>query len=88
MIAKNSKEFIEISSNAIVNVLNGEFGQKLTNDLRAEMLEKNPNLTEEEWSVAKNQFIVYLFDMLIKGNKELMNEFGTHIYNELREEAE
>lgn len=83
-IANNSTEFINKAEAAIREVLNGKEGQQIVNTMLTEALKKNPNMTPEEWSQMKAQFMTFVFAMFVKGNPDAMRELGTHIYNELR----
>ena len=85
MIASNFKEFVQTASGAIKTALNEtEIGQQLTQELLNEALRKNPNMTEAEWSEIKSQFLTFMFAKLVTDRPELMEELGTHTYNELQ----
>ena len=83
-IAKNTTEFLDTVSSAIVKTMNTtEIGQELTEKLLNMKLAENPNLTKEEWDKTKQQFISFLFHSFIKETPQAMQELGEHIYNEL-----
>lgn len=83
MIAKNFEEFMEKSVNAETAVLNSEVGQELVGKLLEMKLAQNPNMTVEEWSKTKQEFMVFVFAEMLKFKPELMQEMGGHLYNEL-----
>ena len=85
MIATNSNDFIKKIADAECSMLNNtEIGKKLSDDLLKMKLENNPNMSVDEWNETKQQFVVFLFHEALKSNETLMNEFTTHIYNELK----
>ena len=85
MIASNINDFINIVMEGEVRELNSEVGQAITNELLKIKLEENPNLTKEEWEKTKQEFMVFIFAMLIKNDKALMKELAGHVWNELKE---
>lgn len=84
MIAKNFNDFTEKVVSAEQTVLNSDIGQQLTNQLLQMKLEQNPNMTAEEWSKTKQEFMVFIFHEIIKSKPELMQEMGSHLYDKLR----
>ena len=82
-IAKNLDEFTVKSINATIEAMNSEEGQQLVAELWLKSLEKNPNLTEDEWLKIKQDFLAFMYFNLIKDNKDLMKELGEHLYTEL-----
>ena len=60
MIATSFNSFVETVSDGIRATLNTEFGQALTKDLLKLKLEKNPNMTAEEWRQTKSEFMTFL----------------------------
>ena len=84
MIAANFNEFVEKTSEAIRKTLNTEMGQEITTALLKQALEKNPNMTAEEWQQMKSEFMTFIFAMFVKETPEAMHELATHTYNELR----
>lgn len=88
MIAENFNSFVETTTQAIKDALNNtEIGKQLSNDLLAESLKKNPNMTTDEWKEIKSQFLTFLFAHLVISRPELMEEMGVHTYNELQAET-
>ena len=87
MVANNFDEFIKRVEEAERVALNNDFGQELTKDLLKLKLEANPNLTPDEWAQTKSEFMTFLFFKLLQGNKDLMHEFGGHVYDELNARA-
>ena len=86
-IAKNTTEFLDTVSSAIVKTMNTtEIGQELTEKLLDMKLAENPNMTKEEWNIVKQQFLVFMFHNFIKETPQAMQELGEHIYNELNAE--
>jgi hypothetical protein len=86
-IAKNTTEFLDTVSSAIVKTMNTtEIGQELTEKLLEMKLAENPNMTKEEWNKTKQQFLIFMFHSFIKETPQAMQELGEHIYNELNAE--
>ena len=86
MIAQNFDEFINTVSEAERKTLNTPLGQQLTKELLKMKLEQNPNMTAEEWTRTKSEFMTFIFAMFVKENPEAMQELGHHVYNELKAE--
>jgi hypothetical protein len=85
--ARNFTEFVDKSLTAIMNTMNDtETGQKLMNDLLKQSFERNPDLTPEQWSKIKQDFLTFLFFGAVNECPEAMHELGMHVYNELRGE--
>lgn len=82
-IAKDFDEFTHKAVTATVNALNSESGQALIDELRKKCLKDNPNMSEDEWSKIKQEFLVYMFFNLIKDAPDLMREMGEHLYKKL-----
>lgn len=61
-----------------------EMGQHLMDDLLKQSLERNPNLTQEEWVKIKQDFLTFCFFAATKESPEAMHELAGHVYNELR----
>lgn len=85
-IAKNLDEFTFKSINATIEAMNSEEGQQLVDELRLKSLEKNPNLTEDEWLKIKQDFLAFMYFNLIRDNEDLMKELGEHLYTELNKD--
>lgn len=84
MIAKNSNEFTEKVSSGIIKALNTDNGRLISDTLLKKSMEKNPEMTPEEWEKIKGDFLVFIFYELLKRNKNLMDEFAGHMYTELK----
>ncbi len=84
MLAQNLDQFSEIACSALQEALNSEAGQELTQELLTKQLERKPDTTPEEWQKIKQQFFLFCFCEAIKADGDLMKEYGTHIYNELK----
>lgn len=82
-IAKNSIEFIDKTSKAIVDTLNTPRGQELVAGLRKTALEENPDMTVAEWDHIKEGFIAYIFNEFMEKFPDMKLEFAEHIYNDL-----
>lgn len=86
MIANSFNEFVEKTEVAIREVMNStEVGREISKNLLSEALKNNPNMTQEEWTQIKSQFMTFMFVNFVKENPEAMNELGAHVYNELRQ---
>ena len=85
MIAANFDEFVKTISQAEREALNSDFGQLVTYELLQMKLEDNPNMTQEEWSQAKSEFMTFLFYQIVQNEPALLEEFGSHVYTALRE---
>lgn len=88
MVANSFNDFVGKTEVAIREVMNNtEIGREISKNLLSEALKNNPNMTQEEWTQIKSQFMTFMFVNFVKENPEAMNELGTHVYNELREKA-
>ena len=86
MIATSFNDFVGKAEAAIREVMNNtEIGQEISKNLLAEALKKNPNMTYEEWTQIKSQFMTFLFTNFVNENPEAMQELSAHVYNELRQ---
>lgn len=85
MIASNFNEFVEKISQAERIALNNDCGQELTKQLLEMKLKDNPNMTSEDWSQTKSEFMTFLFYQVVQNDPRLLEEFGSHIYNALRD---
>ena len=85
-IANNFNGFVDVVSEAIRTVMNTEIGQKMTEDLLRQTLEKNPNLTGSEWKKIKSEFMTFLFCQFVMETPDAMKELAEHTYNELNKE--
>lgn len=87
-IANNYDEFVKKVTDAEMEMLNGDVGQELVQKLLEMKLASNPHLTVEEWNRTKQEFLVFLFAMLLDDKPELRDELGRHLWGELQKEAE
>lgn len=87
-IANDYNEFVKKVTDAEMEMLNGDVGQELVQKLLEMKLASNPHLTVEEWNRTKQEFLVFLFAMLLDDKPELRNELGMHLWGELQKEAE
>lgn len=83
MIAKDFNDFTEKVVSAEQVALNSEVCQHLTQKLLQMKLTQNPNMTADEWSKTKQEFMVFIFHEIIKSKPELMQEMGGHLYDKL-----
>ena len=82
--AQNFTEFTEKSISALCMALNDtETGKQLMDDLLKQSLEKNPALTQDEWSKIKQDFLTFCFFAAVQESPEAMHELAGHVYNEL-----
>lgn len=86
-IANNYDEFVKKVTDAEMEMLNGDVGQELVQRLLEMKLASNPHLTVEEWNRTKQEFLVFLFAMLLDDKPELREELGRHLWKELQKEA-
>ena len=86
-IAKNYDEFVDKVTTALMNTLNTETGQELTQQLLKLKLTENPDLTPEQWKDTKSQFMTYLFCMFVTDCPEAKQEIAEHVWNELNKEG-
>ena len=86
-IANNFNEFVEKVSQAERTALNTEAGQKITKELLKMALQKNPNMTSDEWKQVKSDFMTFVFCKFVQECPEAMKELAMHTYNELTANA-
>ena len=84
LAGNNFNDFIEKVSEAIRIALNMPLGQKFVEQMRKDMMDKNPNMTIEEWVRIKSEFMTFIFAMFIKENPQAKDELCVHVWNELR----
>ena len=86
MIADSFNEFVEKTEVAIREIMNNtEAGREISKKLLSEALKNNPNMTREEWTQIKSQFMTFMFVNFVKETPEAMSELSAHVYNELRQ---
>jgi len=83
-IASNFNEFVEKISAAERTVLNSPIGQELTQKLLESKLKSNPNLTPDEWTQTKSEFMTFIFAMFVRDTPEAMQELSLHVWSELQ----
>ena len=83
MISNNFEGFVNTVSDSIRVMLNSDMGQELVQELLTESLKKNPNMTQEEWSQIKSEFMTFIFASFVQEIPEAMEELAIHTYNEL-----
>lgn len=86
-VANNFNEFVEKVTQAERIALNTEAGQKITKELLKAALQKNPNMTADEWKQMKSDFMTFVFCQFVQECPEAMKEFAMHTYNEIRANA-
>ena len=87
ILASDLDEFTNKVTSVIMDVLNNTvFGRDLVSDLREDNLQKNPNMTQEEWSDIKAKLIVFLFYLIMENCPQMKHEFALHTYDALRKE--
>lgn len=69
---------------AVKDGLNTERGQELVEKIMERELERNPNLTVEEWQKTKQSLLTFLSLMVIKEMPEVGNEVSKEIYKALQ----
>lgn len=57
---------------------------EICDELLAESFKRNPNMTPEEWSSIKQQFMVFIFYMIMSECPQLKNEMARHLYKKIR----
>lgn len=82
----NYEEFIQKVVKAETSALNSEKGQKILQKLYDEVKQENPDLTPEEWSETKKQFLVVIFKEILKENPNFVSQFVGLIKNEINKE--
>ena len=87
-LANNYNEFVTKIVGTEMKALNSEEGQGYLKTLLDESLKKNPNLTQEEWSKMKQEFILYLFEQVVSKNPSLMKEFMGYVNHKTGKQGE
>ena len=88
VLASNLDDFTNKVTTVIMNTLNKtDFGLDLVDDLRADALRRNPDLTQEEWSDIKARLLVFLFYLLMEECPVMKHELAIHTYDALRKEV-
>ena len=81
--SENFNNFVNKIENAERIALNTEIGQEFTKKYLLDCLQKNPNMTAEQWKEKKSKLMTAIFIMFINENETARKEFAGHIYNEI-----
>ena len=88
VLASDLGDFTNKVTTAIMNALNGtDIGRDLVNDLREELLKKNPDMLPEEWSDAKAKLMTFLFYLIMEECPIMKHELAIHTYDAMRKEV-
>ena len=71
----NYEDFIQKVITAETSALNSKKGQEILQKLYDEAKAQNPDITAEEWSEIKKQFMVSIFHEILKENPNFMSQF-------------
>lgn len=86
------EDIIKRAIKAETAALNSPKGQEIMQQLLDEAKEQNPNLTAEEWSRIKKNFLITIFNEIVKENPEFVSHFAKivkdYIENERAENQE
>lgn len=83
----NYEDFINKIIAAETTALNSEKGQEILKKLYDEAKTQNPDITAEEWSEIKKQFMVSVFHEILKENPNFMSQFIGLIKEEIAKET-
>lgn len=83
----NYEEFIQKVITAETSALNSEKGQEILQKLLDEAKKQNPDLTAAEWSEIKKQFLISVFQEILKENPNFMSQFVGLVKNEITKET-
>lgn len=83
----NYEDFIQKVITAETSALNSEKGQKILQKLYDEAKTQNPDITAEEWSKIKKQFMVLIFHEILKENPNFMSQFIGLVKEEIVKET-
>lgn len=83
----NYEDFIQKVISAETSALNSEKGQKILQKLYDEAKAQNPDITVEEWSEIKKQFMISVFREILKENPNFMSQFIGLIKEEIAKET-
>lgn len=72
---KKQEDIIERAIKAETVALNSPKGQEIMQQLLDKAKEQNPNLTSEEWSRIKKNFLITIFNEIVKENPEFVSHF-------------
>ena len=86
------EDIIKRAIKAETAALNSPKGQEIMQQLLDKAKEQNPNLTAEEWSRIKKNFLITIFNEIVKENPEFVSHFAKivkdYIENERTENQE
>lgn len=86
--SNNYEQFIKKAIQAEVAALNSKKGEQIMSELLDAAKEANPNLTPEEWSKMKEQFLMYIFAEMLKSNPEFKKQFAHLVWQKLNTSIE
>ena len=66
---------------AETKALNSEKGRDIMSELLKKAREQNPNLTPEQWSKIKQDFLILIFNEIIKNNPSIADHFSQIVKN-------
>ena len=82
----NYEDFIQKVITAETSALNSKKGQEILQRLYDEAKTQNPDITAEEWSEIKKQFMVSVFHEILKENPNFMSQFIGLVKEEIAKE--
>lgn len=89
---KKQEDIIERAIKAETAALNSPKGQEIMQQLFDQAKAQNPNLTADEWSEIKKNFLIVTFNEIVKENPEFVSHFAKivkdYIENERTENQE
>lgn len=83
ILAQDYESFVHKMLSALQTALNDS---GICDDLLGESFKRNPDMTPDEWSQIKQQFMVFMFHQALTECPQLKHEMAVHLYNELRKE--
>ena len=83
----NYEDFIQKVITAETSALNSEKGQEILQRFYDEAKAQNPDITVEEWSEIKKQFMISVFHEILKENPNFMSQFIGLIKEEIAKET-
>ena len=73
---KKQEDIIRRAIMAETSALNSPKGQEIMQQLLDKAKEQNPNLPPEQWSEIKKNFLIVIFNEIIKENPGFVNHFA------------
>ena len=83
----NYEDFIQKVITSETSALNSEKGQEILQRLYDEAKAQNPDITVEEWSEIKKQFMISVFHEILKENPNFMSQFIGLVKEEIAKET-